>query len=113
MHDISENQHSGPPQMQLMNNYKPNNENASYSCKKIEHNNVSIYQKSTPNQKFSVSKPVMIPQISHEDNLEEMSQKHEQLINMILADEEEVISLHRKHIDEMVETIKQVLHSFL
>lgn len=46
--------------------------------------------------------------IIQEENLEELSQKHEQLIHTILSDEEEVIGMHRKHIDEMVETVKQV-----
>lgn len=108
MHDLMENQHNGPPpQMQQMNSYKNNNENFAYNGKRIENNNVNIYNKPTPQNKIP-SKPLMIPQVSREENLEEMSQKHEQLINTILSDEEEVISMHRKHIDDMVETIKQV-----
>jgi hypothetical protein len=41
-------------------------------------------------------------------HLQEISQRHEKLINMILTEEEEIISLHRKHIDDMVELVKQV-----
>jgi len=44
-----------------------------------------------------------------EEDLHKMSQKHEQLIGLILSEEEEVIGLHRQHIDDMVELIKQVL----
>jgi kinesin family protein 2/24 len=42
-----------------------------------------------------------------------MSQRHEQLIGQILAEEDEVISSHRQHIDEMVELVKQVLPLYL
>lgn len=45
---------------------------------------------------------------SSEEDLHKMSQKHEQLIGLILSEEEEVIGLHRQHIDDMVELIKQV-----
>jgi len=46
--------------------------------------------------------------VQSEEDLHLMSQKHEQLIGVILAEEEEVISLHRQHIDDTVELIKQV-----
>lgn len=45
----------------------------------------------------------------NEDDLQVMSQKHEQLIGTILSEEEDVISSHRQHIDDMVELIKQVI----
>ena len=107
-----ENQYAGPPTMQQMNNYKSNNENIVYNGKKID-NNVNLYQKPISQPKL-VSKPIPLLQSQSKsqpiqgENLEEMSQKHEHLINMILSDEEEVISMHRKHIDDMVEAIKQV-----
>ena len=44
----------------------------------------------------------------NEEDLQMMSQKHEQLIGTILSEEEDVISSHRQHIDDMVELIKQV-----
>jgi kinesin family protein 2/24 len=43
----------------------------------------------------------------NEDDLQLMSQKHEQLISLILAEEEEVIGVHRQHIDDTVELVKQ------
>ena len=46
--------------------------------------------------------------VQSEEDLHVMSQKHEQLIGVILAEEEDVISLHRQHIDDTVELIKQV-----
>jgi len=45
--------------------------------------------------------------VQSEEDLHIMSQKHEQLIGVILAEEEDVISLHRQHIDDTVELIKQ------
>lgn len=45
----------------------------------------------------------------NEDDLQLLSQRHEQLIGMILSEEEDVISSHRQHIDDMVELIKQVV----
>ncbi|EGR28800.1 hypothetical protein IMG5_168360 [Ichthyophthirius multifiliis] len=44
----------------------------------------------------------------NEEDLQIISQKHELLINYILAEEEDVISYHRSHIDEMVELTKQL-----
>ena len=49
--------------------------------------------------------------VTNEDDLHVMSQKHEQLIGVILSEEEGVIGLHRQHIDDMVELIKQVVIS--
>lgn len=96
--------------MHQMNHPKgPNNENFSYNGKKIENANLNFNQKPISVQK--TTKPIYIqPQPISEENLEEIQQKHEHLISMILSDEEEVISTHRKHIDEMVETIKQVIY---
>ena len=37
-----------------------------------------------------------------------MSSTHESLISQILAEEEEVISSHRQHIDDVVELTKEV-----
>ena len=45
----------------------------------------------------------------NESDLQLMSQKHENLIGLILTEEEEVISSHRQHIDDMVELTKQVI----
>jgi len=46
----------------------------------------------------------------NEEDLQVMSQKHEQLIGTILSEEEDVISSHRQHIDDMVELVKQVIY---
>ena len=42
------------------------------------------------------------------EDLQIISQKHEQLLGQILAEEEDVIASHRGHIDDMVELVKQV-----
>ena len=44
----------------------------------------------------------------NEEDLQLMGQKHEELIGQILIEEEDVITSHKSHIDEMVELIKQV-----
>ncbi|CAK90089.1 unnamed protein product (macronuclear) [Paramecium tetraurelia] len=44
---------------------------------------------------------------STEDDLMKIGQKHEQLISVILEEEENLISSHRSHIDQMVELVKQ------
>lgn len=43
----------------------------------------------------------------NDDNLYLLSQKHEQIIAVILAEEEDTINSHRQHIDELVELVKQ------
>lgn len=43
----------------------------------------------------------------NEDDLQLIKEKHENLIGLILAEQEQVISAHRGHIDEMVELVKQ------
>lgn len=42
----------------------------------------------------------------NEKDLQEMSDGHEKLINIILAEEEELITAHKEHIDNMVGIIK-------
>mmetsp|Transcript_21370 Transcript_21370/g.46407 ORF Transcript_21370/g.46407 Transcript_21370/m.46407 type:complete len:187 (-) Transcript_21370:159-719(-) len=43
--------------------------------------------------------------------LDELARQHDRLIGMILAEEEELITAHRQHIDTMVELIKEeMLH---
>merc|ERR1719440_2186658 len=39
--------------------------------------------------------------------LDELAREHDRLIGMILAEEEELITAHRQHIDGMVELIKE------
>eukprot|EP00357_Protocruzia_adherens_P026893 CAMPEP_0115018846 /NCGR_PEP_ID=MMETSP0216-20121206/29077_1 /TAXON_ID=223996 /ORGANISM="Protocruzia adherens, Strain Boccale" /LENGTH=619 /DNA_ID=CAMNT_0002390175 /DNA_START=485 /DNA_END=2344 /DNA_ORIENTATION=+ len=42
-----------------------------------------------------------------ENELQKMSQDHERLIGIILAEEEDLIGSHRQHIDDMVDLVKQ------
>lgn len=44
---------------------------------------------------------------SSDEDLQIMSQRHEELIGIILNEEEEVVGCHRTHIDDMVEIVKQ------
>jgi len=45
--------------------------------------------------------------IKNEEDLIMLNQRHQQLINIILCEEEEVISTHRQHIDDIVDCVKQ------
>lgn len=42
-----------------------------------------------------------------EEDLVMLNQRHQQLINLILSEEEVVISMHRQHIDDMVDSVKK------
>ncbi len=48
--------------------------------------------------------------IKSDEDFQKLSNEHERLINNILQEEEDFISTHKGHIDEMVEMIKQVLY---
>jgi len=50
--------------------------------------------------------------IRNEEDLLALNQRHQQLINVILGEEEEVISIHRQHIDDIVDCVKQVKKIF-
>jgi hypothetical protein len=45
-----------------------------------------------------------------EDDLQKLTERHEKLINKILIEEESYIGNHRKHVDEMVEIMKDVFN---
>lgn len=49
-------------------------------------------------------------QARNERDLQEMSENHEKLINLILSEEEELISAHRNHIDDMVGIVKDEMN---
>lgn len=44
---------------------------------------------------------------NNDNDLQQMSEKHEQLIGIILTEEENVIASHRQHIDDMFYLVKQ------
>jgi hypothetical protein len=46
--------------------------------------------------------------IRSEDEFQKLSNEHEKLINNILQEEEEFIQLHKNHIDDVVDLVKQV-----
>lgn len=43
-----------------------------------------------------------------EEEMQKLSDRHQKLINKILIEEESYIENHRKHVDEMVEILKEV-----
>ena len=52
--------------------------------------------------------PMAEEQPKTEEELQSLNQKHEELINVILAEEQEMILAHRQHIDDIVGITKQV-----
>lgn len=48
--------------------------------------------------------------IRSEDDFQKLSNEHEKLINNILQEEEEFIQLHKNHIDDVVDLVKQVFY---
>ena len=49
-------------------------------------------------------------EIKNDDDYQQISMVHEELINNILKEEDDFISVHKKHIDEMVESIKDEMN---
>jgi len=55
----------------------------------------------------NAAKEIEQMKIKNEEDLLMLNQRHQQLINIILCEEEEVISIHRQHIDDIVDCVKQ------
>jgi len=58
-------------------------------------------------QVYDQTKDIASIKIRSEEDLVALNQRHQQLINIILGEEEEVISIHRQHIDDIVDCVKQ------
>jgi hypothetical protein len=119
-------QNSSPSQTHLYANPSRNQNSLSKSPSKKPQSgnssaNHSLYNTPQKNHSYKHINLTPEPQFQHmskeeiltwkannEDDLQAMSSKHEQLIGVILNEEEEVIGLHRQHIDDMVELVKQV-----
>lgn len=82
--------------------------------------NTVTYLENGENRPPSRSKPVSKPSKKQQKSLNQtvsypvpplsqdlMVDKHEELISVILAEEEEVVNLHRRHLDEDVENVKR------
>ena len=52
----------------------------------------------------------MTKEITNDDEYQKISMMHEELINNILKEEDNFISEHKKHIDNMVESIKDEMN---
>ena len=73
-----------------------------------------LFNQNNSNQNYV--KPVVLQQqlqTNDERDLEEISIKHERLIQTILNEEENLINNHRKHIDDTVELTKKVLYTVI
>ena len=62
---------------------------------------------SNPPQMYDQLKEIESIKVRSEEDLVALNQRHQQLINVILGEEEEVISTHRQHIDDVVDCVKQ------
>ena len=58
----------------------------------------------------NAAKEIEQMKIKNEEDLLMLNQRQQQLINIILCEEEEVISVHRQHIDDIVDCVKQVMN---
>ena len=50
--------------------------------------------------------------LESDQRIEDLGNKHEQFIDIILKEEEQIIASHRSHIDEMVDRVKNVRKPF-
>jgi len=71
----------------------------------IQNYNPSAYNAGAP--VYSQPRDYLNFKAKNEGDLVMLSQRHQQLINLILSEEEEVISTHRQHIDDIVDCVKQ------
>jgi kinesin family protein 2/24 len=78
-----------------------NNNNDLYRTK---YDNININNAYSVNNYISKYKKV---EIKSDEDFQKLSSIHEQLINDILKEEDEFINIHKNHVDEMVESIKQ------
>jgi len=85
-----------------INAFSNNNTNINNYINKNNKNTNNIINNNTSNK--SKYKNIVI---NNEDDLQKLSNEHEKLINTILNEEEDFISDHRKHIDDVVELVKQ------
>jgi len=56
------------------------------------------------------SQPIDTLKVRNEADLAVLNQRHQHLINDILSEEEAVLSMHRQHIDDMVDCVKQEMN---
>ena len=110
-HSDAKNNDKAKKATNLVNAYSPNKNMGLYANPTHSEPTHSKITKS-PNGNIDIQdltkEEVMQWKAQTEEDLHIMSQKHESLIGVILAEEEEVIGLHRQHIDDMVELVKQV-----
>ena len=109
----------------LKNNLIPNNnnnndkDNSSHELKftnyqriktnKIDDNNNNNKNNDDLNADDYISKYSNY-EIKNDEEYQQISMVHEELINNILKEEDDFISVHKKHIDEMVESIKDEMN---
>lgn len=95
-------------------NMKLNNVNSNQSNNSDKLNNFFNNYKAYTTRDSYISQPSqhsvspVVDNEFNEDELQKLSERHEKLINKILIEEESYIENHRKHVDEMVEIMKEV-----
>jgi len=96
------------PQMNgYQNNFAPAHNNYFTNNTGPQQNGYSHPYSGTNTHTTSHTTPMSTVGVRPDDNLYLLSQKHEQLISLILTEEEETINAHRQHIDDVVELVKQ------
>jgi len=96
----------GNPKNNLISNSNKTNNNLLYGQNKANLNNNINFDDEIDFDNY-ISK-FNLAEIRSEDDFQKLSNEHEKLINDILQEEEEFIQLHKNHIDDVVDLIKQV-----
>ncbi len=103
------------------NNYTGNN-NDHLANKNNQNNSNNQNNQNNQNKTNNQNNPNNIPsndeyyskyynyQVKSDEDFQKLSNKHENLINEILQEEEDFIGQHKGHIDEMVDMVKQVIY---
>lgn len=94
-------------QAPLVNQQKPQNGKENILGTDNGHN---IGNSATSGYNPNAYGPALDFKVRNEADLVMLNQRHQNLINHILSEEEAVISMHRQHIDDMVDCVKQEMN---
>jgi hypothetical protein len=91
-------------------NYPENNNHNQITKNNLSNNFFNNYNNNFKRDSFTSQNSVSLirqPEFSQDEFLK-LTERHEKLINKILIEEESYVENHRKHVDEMVEIMKEV-----
>jgi len=91
----------------LLSQQKPQNGKENIIGSDNPYNNSNVASSYNPN---AYGQSLDSFKVRNEADLVMLNQRHQHLINHILSEEEAVISMHRQHIDDMVDCVKQEMN---